>query len=60
LIQIKVRLLLLATCLLLLAPAVPDQEVEHLALGVLGAGALERDRGQYLLAAPIERKRSQQ
>jgi len=60
LIQVKARLLLLAARLLLLAAAVPDQEVEHLALGVLGAGARERDRGQPLVAAPIERKPPEQ
>jgi len=44
---------------LLLAAAVPDQEVEHLSLGICPS-ALEGDRGQYLVAAPIERKPSQQ
>jgi hypothetical protein len=39
--------------LLLAAAAVPDQEVEHLALGVLGPSALEGYRGQYLVAAAV-------
>jgi hypothetical protein len=40
--------------------AVPYQEVEHPAFGVLGPSALEGDRGHNLFAAPIERKLSQQ
>jgi hypothetical protein len=41
--------------LLLLAATVPDEKVEDLSLGVLGPSALEGDRGQHLVAAPIER-----
>jgi hypothetical protein len=60
LIWIKARLLLLAARLLLLATAVPDQEIEYLALGVFGAGALERDRGHHLVAAAVECEPPQQ
>ena len=35
------------------ATAVPDQEVQDLALGVLGAGAQEGYRGQHVIAAAV-------
>jgi len=43
----------MAAILLLLAAAVPDQEVEHLVFGVLGPSALEGCRGQYVIAATV-------
>ena len=52
-------LILIKSRLLLLAAAVPDQEVEHLAFRVLGARPLEGDRERYVIAAAVEGKPSQ-
>ena len=53
LIWIKARLLLLATCLLLLAAAVADEEVQNLAFGVLGPRSSDVDRDPHALAAAV-------
>ena len=51
--QIKPHLLLLAARLLLLAAAVPDEEVEDLPLRVLDQRSLDVDRNQRVLAAAV-------